>query len=519
MKKIRGFIKNNWLLILILVVAVFFRFYKLGTIPPGLHPDEAANGQDIIRMIDNHDFRIAYETNGPREALFFYLQGIFVFIGKLTKWAWLYYTPLALRIAPAIVGVVTVGAAYLLGKELFNKNVGLFTAAALAVSSWHVQFSRNGFRAIMVPLVLTFLFYHFIRAYRNGKLMDYIMTGVWIALGFYTYFAFRMVFFALVAILVYIVIKDKNFLKKNAKNILWMFGAFFVAMIPMILHFIHVPADLVGRASTSIFNPELNGGSPLRTLWDNIVKTAGMFNLAGDANWRHNVASLPMLDPLTGILMWLGVVLTLKNIKRFEPYLLAFWFAALTLPEILTAEGIPHALRLVGTIPVVYLWIALGLNWITDKIKFKQTLAVGTIVLMLFSGGYTYWKYFVKFPVAKEAGEAYAEDMVNIAKDINQAPAERRNILIVGEYGTKTIDFITHSTRHTYERYEVYDLLSLNLNSGEYAKIFVQKDWVDEAANILSQRGLNYFFEPVESEINGQILYYAYPYIKTGGRN
>lgn len=516
MKKLGDFLKKNWLLILIIVVAVFFRFYKLGTIPPGLHPDEAANGQDIIRMIDNHDFRVAYDTNGPREALFFYLQGIFVWIGTLTKWAWLYYTPLSLRIAPAIIGVLTVGAIYFLGKELFNKNVGLFAAATLAVSSWHVQFSRNGFRAILVPLVLILLFYHFVRAYRHGKLKDFALTGMWIAIGFYTYFAFRMVAIALVALLIYILIKDRKFLSKNLKNIGWMIGAFLITLLPMIFHFIQVPADILGRASTSIFNSELNGGSPFKTLGSNIYKTAAMLNFKGDANWRHNVANLPMLDPLTGILMWFGVAITLKNFKKFEHYLLAFWFMALCLPEILTAEGIPHALRLVGIIPVVYLWIALGLNWITEKIKFKHALVVGTIVLMLFSGMYTYWKYFVKFPVAREAGEAYAEDMVNIAKDINLAPVGRRNILIVGEYGTKTIDFITHSTRHTYERYEVYQLANLNLSNAENAKIFVQKDWVGEVTKAFNDRGINYIFEPVHSKINGQIIYYAYPY---GGEN
>ena len=83
MKKasLRNFNKRYlpWLLFgLIVALAIFFRFYKLNVLPPGLHPDEAANGLDIFRILENKDYRIIYNTNGPREALFFYLQAIFV---------------------------------------------------------------------------------------------------------------------------------------------------------------------------------------------------------------------------------------------------------------------------------------------------------------------------------------------------------------------------------------------------------------------------------------------------------
>ena len=78
--RITKFVQANLYTILlagILLLAVFFRFWQLNHLPPGLHPDEAANGLDIFRMRDHHDFRVLYNTNGPREALFFYLQAIF----------------------------------------------------------------------------------------------------------------------------------------------------------------------------------------------------------------------------------------------------------------------------------------------------------------------------------------------------------------------------------------------------------------------------------------------------------
>lgn len=505
----KNWFKQNWQLTLLLVVATFLRFYKLASIPPGLHPDEAANGLDIISMIEKGKFAAIYDTNGPREALFLYLQGIFVWIGHTFHIAALNYTPLALRIAPAIIGVVTVWAVYLLGKELYSRNVGLIAATALTVSAWHIQFSRNGFRAIMAPLALTLLFYFFIKAYREGKLRYYIATGVTFALGFYTYLSFRMAPLVLIALLIFILVKDKKFLTKNLRNISWMAGAFLVVMIPMFIHFYHVPADIAGRSSTSIFNKELNGGSPAKTFLIGVEKTALMFNVHGDENYRHNVGGTPMLDPIVGILFWIGVVIMLTRLSKIEYFLLLMWAGALSMPELLTAEGIPHALRIVGIIPVVFLCVGIALDWIIQKLKTDLYFTPVLLGLLIISGAFGYYKYFVDFPSHGEAGEAYAEDMVAIANDLNAASPSRRNILVVGEYGTKTVSFITNSTKRTWSRYEARDAGQIVIPNSN-TKIFVAQNWIDKTKVNMAKNGYNLHFTPVLSKIDGRVIYYEY---------
>jgi len=505
----KNWFKQNWQLLLLLAAGTFLRFYKLASLPPGLHPDEAANGLDVISMIEKGKFAAIYDTNGPREALFLYLQGIFVWIGHTFNIAALNYTPLALRIAPAIIGVVTIWAIYLLGKELYNKNVGLIAAAALTVSAWHIQFSRNGFRAIMAPLALTLLFYFFIRAYREGKLKYYIATGVTFALGFYTYLSFRMAPLVLIALLIFILVKDKQFLSKNWKNIGWMGTAFLVVMIPMFIHFYHVPADIAGRASTSVFNKELNQGNPAKTFLIGVEKTALMFNVHGDENYRHNVGGTPMLDPIVGILFWIGVVIVLFGLGKIENFLLLMWAGALSMPELLTAEGIPHALRIVGIMPVVFLCVGIAVNWIIEKLKAEKYAIAVFLVILVVSGYFGYHKYFEVFPTKGETGEAYAEDMVAMANDLNEAPATRKNILIVGEYGTKTVEFITNSTKRTWDRYEARDSNRIIVPASN-TKIFVAKDWIDEAKIGLHAHGFYGNFTPVTSPIDGRVIYYEY---------
>jgi len=136
-------------LVLIIALAILFRFWRLYNLPPGLYEDEAANGLDIFRM-QNGDIRPFYPANNGREGLFFFLQAIFVNIFGNSI--------IALRIAPALIGVGAVVATYGLTKEWFGRRAGLLAGLITAYSAWAVTISRNGFRAgmmvLMIPLTL-----------------------------------------------------------------------------------------------------------------------------------------------------------------------------------------------------------------------------------------------------------------------------------------------------------------------------------------------------------------------------
>ncbi|MDD3678878.1 MAG: glycosyltransferase family 39 protein [Patescibacteria group bacterium] len=510
MQKLKNFLKNNWILLVILFAATFLRFYKLDSIPFGLYPDEAANGLDIIRMMEEGDHRVVYDTNGPRESLFFYLQGVFVWAGKAFHIDSLYFTPLALRIAAAIVGTGGVWALYLLAKELFNKKVALFSSAALAVSAWHIQFSRNGFRAIMLPLVLCLIFYYFIKAFREKKKRDYALFGVFLAVGFYTYLSIRMLPFIFLSFWLWTIFFEKGFIKRNIKNILWAAASFTIVMIPMLIHFVHVPADIFGRASTSIFNPELNNGSAIKTLLDNIIQEIKMFNIAGDKNFRHNLGGSPMLDIVTGAIFWIGIVLSALKFKKIEHFLLFAWLGAMSLPMILTAEGIPHALRLVGAIPVIFIWIGLGFSWIYEKIKDKKVSLVVVSSLLLIASFLGFKKYFIDFPVYVEAREAYAEDMYIMGQDLRNSPSDRENLVIAGEFGLKTVQYLTHGNRPKITQFETYEISeNFVLPEGKY-KIYITAGWYDSAIRALLEKGYWFNFSPVKSDLGGRTLYYEF---------
>jgi 4-amino-4-deoxy-L-arabinose transferase-like glycosyltransferase len=100
------------LLILILAIAVFFRFYKLAEIPPALYPDVAMNGNNALDAIKTGDYKVFYPENNGREGLFMNLIALSFLTFGASVWA--------IKIVAALFGIFTVLGTYLLAKQLFK---------------------------------------------------------------------------------------------------------------------------------------------------------------------------------------------------------------------------------------------------------------------------------------------------------------------------------------------------------------------------------------------------------------
>src|SRR3989344_6336713 len=70
--------------------------------------------------------------------------------------------------------------------------IGLLSSFLIATSYWHINFSRIGFRAILVPFLSAFGMYFLLKGFHRGKILDFVWAGIFIGLGFHTYIAFRL---------------------------------------------------------------------------------------------------------------------------------------------------------------------------------------------------------------------------------------------------------------------------------------------------------------------------------------
>ncbi|OPL11947.1 MAG: hypothetical protein AVO34_01635 [Firmicutes bacterium ML8_F2] len=451
------------LLLLIIVIAAVFRLWQLQITPPGLYPDEAMNGNDAIETLATGEFKTFYPENNGREGLYIWLLSFSFKIFEPSPWS--------LRLVSAILGILTILGLYLLTKEIFyrtktnSKNkinqIALLSSFFMAISFWHINFSRIGFRAILMVFLICFAFYFLLRAFRKNSALNYILAGLFFGLGFYSYLAFRLVVLLLgITILIQAVIywQKRKKQKENFRKFLkiaflnhgwWKIGLLFlsilIAVLPLIITFVNNPEYLISRTGNiSIFAAE----KPLQEFGVSIIKTAGMFHIYGDWNWRHNFAGSPLLHWTVGILFALGFMITFKNIfsrsikefftiKRSTSIFLLSWFVIMLLPSILTREGMPHALRSIGIIPIVCIYTAIGLIWIFYwLLKSNKNFAILILLFFIIYPTFAnYHKYFIKWSNNPNVSAAFRQDLVNLTCHLNHLSKDINKYVIVNEPG------------------------------------------------------------------------------------
>ena len=148
---------------------MFLRTYELDRFPIGPYYDEAAATILASDVASGRSLPIFITSYTGHEVLFYYLAALVMRLMGMSV--------LALRLTSALVGVATVLLTYVLARELFDDEpvveshwLGLFAAALMATSFWHVSVSRYGYRAITLPLVQSLMLLALWRGLRLNQL-------------------------------------------------------------------------------------------------------------------------------------------------------------------------------------------------------------------------------------------------------------------------------------------------------------------------------------------------------------
>lgn len=459
-------IKSNWLLVLILVLAAFFRFFWINELPGGLFPDEAANGLDVNLILEGQ-IEPFYERGNGREGLFFYFLALAVAVFGRGHWQH--------HMVSAGFGLVEVLVTYFLTKRLFNKRVALLAAFFMAASSFAVALSRTAFRANTVPLLtaLTLLFLvKFLQSRQTKeKAVSMSLAGIFFGLGFYTYISFRMMIPLVLVMGVVFWSKFKKFIPRFA-------AGFALAFAWIGYYFWTHAGTFVGRAGqVSIFSKDLNQGDVIGTFLLVLKKTIFGFFTAGDLNWRHNIAGEPFLSPFLSPFFAASLLLfsywLFRSPKKHWPMaLLAAWFWLMLVPEITTAEGIPHGLRLVGVIPSIFILAAWGVDWLWLRIKKYKYLLPQTKYVYpgIFLSAVLVYNFLLYFGVAANSPDyyyAFRSDLTTVSKYLNQRNRKSQTYLVLDKFSVQTTDYLTTKVQNPYVLVEPGDAARIRLKNGD----------------------------------------------------
>lgn len=484
------------LLFAIVALGLFLRVWRINEAPPGVYPDEAVNGEDALRALETGHFQWFYPANQGREGLFMNLIALcFKLFGV---------SILTLKLPAIIFGALTILGIFLLAKEIFNERFGLISAFLAAVSFWPLNINRISFRANMLPFILVFAFYFVFKALRTKKISDFAIGGFIFGVGIHTYIAWRIAPLILVVLLVSLILTRKKFLKEYWKGILAFFILFMIAAAPMLWTFYAHPEFFESRSdSISVLSPKVNEGHLLQTVAKSFGLSLVKYNFWGDQNWRHNYPPYPVLDPVTGLAFLFGFFYCLyKLIKlvRFRIYgiknddlnlyvFLVSWFFIMLAPEFMTAEGLPHALRSIGTAPVVFLISAIAfekiISWPKDKARQKMAL-IAVVIIMLFVGVFNIAKYHFSWSRRIEAARAFEKVLIDVSDYTRTLPSNKEIFIITGSMQRIPIKVLNHTMQNVFYVYpaEIGNINPQDRNNFE----IVMTDRDDEITKKLEMR-------------------------------
>ena len=323
---------------------------------------------------------------------------------------------------------------YLWIRRAYTDRMALIAAAFMAVSFWPLFLSRVGLRAASVPMLAAcsaWLLFEGITRIQNPEArsqkkrvwMWFVAAGVALGVSLYTYPAARTL--PIVFLLFWILYSV--FSRKINKPLLITLLTALVVFAPLGVVIATQPqADVRLQQLGGPVQAALNGN--LQPVLRYTLDTLGMFNIAGDPIARYNLPGRPVFDLLTGLLFLGGLLIALRKWREPRNLFALLWLPIGLLPSMLS-DSAPSFLRASAALPVAFLFPALALNWLIDRVSLRQhgkTLAlVLTVSLIVFTGILTIRDYFFLWPARSDVREVYRSDLAAAANWIEQQPGDQ----------------------------------------------------------------------------------------------
>jgi SAM-dependent methyltransferase len=458
-------------LLIIMGVALLLRVQDLPLAPREMTSDHVEMLLDTYRLLEHGDTSVFFAGNGGREALQFYTLALFSQLpGQSLSFD-------SLKLLNVLQGVLTLPVLYwmtitVLGPERRRLAVvaGLCVASLVAVSYWHITLSRLGERIVLTPLVVSLFILTFTRALRGNRLWDYILTGVVLGVGLYTYQVIRLlpvVVIAGAAIALIFHWRHGRGTRRLVLNTIVLAFVAFMIFLPLFAYSLEYPQDFWRRTSGRLFGDDITQttdgqgnlisrdatlgdrlsafGENVPQLTTNFVNALLMYHWKGDVAWFQSASLKPAFDPFSGALLVLGLgawlALTLKwrdpALWLLPPAALILMFASAF--SIAFPNENPSATRMSGTLPVVYLFAGLAFAGLILGVRRLVGGRAGVVVasagagLLLLGSGVTnvntYWRDYA--PLFANSSQAHSEGGA-VLREFAQSGSDFGNAFVIG---------------------------------------------------------------------------------------
>ena len=406
--------KNIWF-ILILVLAVFLRFYRLDYLE--LFGDEIDAGYQAYSLMETgRDYKghllplYAQSFSEWRAPMMMYAMIPFIKIFGLNEWG--------VRSMAAFFGILSIlGFYFLLIKTGIKNKLALITIFLLTILPWHIQYSRSGFEITLMSNLIIWGIYFLIDYLSKRKSYKLYISALLLSLSFYTYNTANIY----VPLLLLIIFGVKKIISKEKvfKSALKLLVIMFILSLP-ILYQIFWGQGSDRFKKVSLFNNEglVSEINEYRNQQNNSFISKVFYNKAiysiriiganylnafssdflfgmGDVTFRHSLHKVGNLFWIYCVFLIVGLIYFILNKKKkFGDYLMMGFLIISPIPSSLTMDGAYHATRLfLMVFPLCYL-SAIGLNKIFEFRKILGWLTIFVLILEFVYFQFYYWKSY-----------------------------------------------------------------------------------------------------------------------------
>lgn len=405
------------LFFLILFLAFTLRYYKLGLDPPSLYWDEVSLGYNAYSILktgmDEHGVRFPLSNFA---AFGDYKPPLYVY-ASVPSIALFDLTPFAVRFPSAFFGLLTVLTTYFLAKKIFAVDkIAMLAAFFLAISPWHLQFSRAAFEANIGLFFSSLGILLFIKI-RDNKYFIF-PSLICFSAAMYTFTGQRLF---VPFILIILAIKFRPEIKKSMRTFLSAGLVFLILFYPL---FIFTTKTIEGRLrfdEVTIFKDldPINESIKFRqkdqfSALSSVIHNRRVFFayeylknyfdafdptflfFKGDVNPRLSIREIGHLYYFELPLVLLGIYYLVKRKNEFTFLILAWLLVSPLGPA--TARETPHALRMLHILPTFQLIAAYGLYHFLNVIRNRKILVVLLSLSVVYCISNYLHNYYVHYP-------------------------------------------------------------------------------------------------------------------------
>jgi hypothetical protein len=331
----------------------------------------------------------------------------------------------------ALVGVATLPLAYAFYRTIAGRTVALIATALLAFSGWHLFYSRVAIppvTMIFCELVASLLL---LAALRTRATWLFVAAGVALGAGIYSYNSYPYVAVGVAAFGVYWLATQRRQIDRRLMAQLALSAALALLVVVPMVRFAFTHDRYFDHArNTSIFKDYRYEHADFAGKVDVLLDSGRDFvrRSVFEAKFddTDGVGVTPLLDPITAVLLGVGVLLALRRWRDPGLGLCLIMLVVLSLPGIFSVfRGVPR--RAIGIVPFVTLLAALPLasliDWTGERGRARYAawgLAAACVAAVL---AFTSYGYFHTFANDARVKDRTAWDLVQVTKYINSLPS------------------------------------------------------------------------------------------------